>query len=80
MSSSLQTIRRPVLSIRTEVGRVKHQLEQMRNEMDSVLSERKEVREKKLALRRLLEMEEQVDKVEGLLQLNETAKERENDR
>ena len=81
VSTSLQTIRRPVLSIRTEVGRVKDELEQMRAEMDSVLGERKQVREKKLALRRLLEMEEQIDKVEGLLQLKEeTVKDRDHDR
>lgn len=73
VSSSLQTIRRPVLSIRTEVGRVKDELEHMRSEMDAVLSERKQVREKKLALRRLLEMEDQLDKVEGLLQLKQPA-------
>ncbi|KAL8293723.1 hypothetical protein RQP46_000424 [Phenoliferia psychrophenolica] len=73
VASSLATIRRPVLSIRTEVSRVKDELEAMKHEMESVLGERKEVRESKALLRRLLEMEDGVEKVEGLLKLGEGA-------
>ncbi|BGP06652.1 hypothetical protein JCM10049v2_002476 [Rhodotorula toruloides] len=67
VSQSLATIRRPVLSIRGEVMRVKDELEDMRSEMSGVLDERKEVREMKAMMRRLLATEEAVDKVEGLL-------------
>lgn len=80
VSASLQTIRRPVLSIRQEVGRVRDELECMRDDMDAVLGQRKQVRDRKLALRRLLEMDDQLDKVEGLLQLKDPAKDRDNDR
>ena len=73
VATSLATIRRPVLSIRTEVSRVKEELEAMKDEMESVLGERKEVRESKALLRRLLEMEDGVEKVEGLLKLGEGA-------
>ena len=55
-----------MLSIRSEVSRVKDELEAMKHEMESVLGERKEVREAKALLRRLLEMEEGVEKVEAL--------------
>lgn len=71
VSTSLSTIRRPVVSIRSEVLRVKSQLEVMREEMAGVLSERKEVRDVKATLRRLLEMEEAVEKVESLLKLGD---------
>lgn len=60
-----------MLSIRSEVSRVKDELEAMKHEMESVLGERKEVREAKALLRRLLEMEEGVEKVEALLKLGE---------
>jgi hypothetical protein len=53
----------------------------MRKEMASVLEERKDVREAKATLRRLLEMEEAVEKVESLLKLGQgSGKEREVDR
>lgn len=81
VATSLATIRRPVISIRTEVARVKHELEAMRAEMAQVLGERKAVREAKASLRRLLEMEEAVEKVESLLKLGDVAgKDRDEDR
>lgn len=68
------------MSIRSEVVRVKAQLEAMRDEIAGVLSERKDVRDVKATLRRLLEMEEVVEKVESLLKLGEgNGKEREVD-
>ncbi|ORY89153.1 oligomeric golgi complex component, COG2-domain-containing protein [Leucosporidium creatinivorum] len=73
VANSLSTIRRPVISIRSEVTRVKEELEEMREEMARVLGERKEVREAKASLRRLLEMEEAVEKVESLLKLGDSA-------
>lgn len=81
VSNSLATIKRPVVSIRSEVVRVKVQLEAMRDEIARVLSERKDVRDVKATLRRLLEMEEVVEKVESLLKLGEggNGKEREID-
>lgn len=69
VSQSLATIRRPVLSIRSEVARVKAELEHMRDEMSGVLRQRKSVREAKAALRRLIETEDSVEKVEGMLKL-----------
>lgn len=45
----------------------------MREEMARVLGERKEIREAKASLRRLLEMEEAVEKVESLLKLGDAA-------
>ncbi|GAA5872300.1 hypothetical protein JCM8547_004805 [Rhodosporidiobolus lusitaniae] len=69
VSHSLQTIRRPVLSTRGEVTHVKSELEDMRDEMSGVLDERKEVREMKSLMRRLLATEEAVEKVEGLLKV-----------
>ncbi|KAI5481066.1 component of oligomeric golgi complex 2 [Pseudohyphozyma bogoriensis] len=80
VSTSLASIRRPVLSIRNEVSRVKTELEGMKEEMEGVLGERKAVREKKAMLRRLLEMEDQVEKVEGLLRVGEAKKGRDMDR
>lgn len=81
VANSLSTIRRPVISIRSEVTRVKEELEGMREEMARVLGERKEVREAKASLRRLLEMEEAVEKVESLLKLGDASgKERDVDR
>ncbi|GAA5842321.1 hypothetical protein JCM11251_003984 [Rhodosporidiobolus azoricus] len=71
VSTSLQTIRRPVLSIRGEVTHVKDELEEMRDEMGGVLEERREVREMKALMRRLLATEEAVEKVEGLLKVGE---------
>ncbi|GAA5884786.1 hypothetical protein JCM6882_005394 [Rhodosporidiobolus microsporus] len=71
VSTSLQTIRRPVLSIRGEVTHVKDELEDMRGEMSGVLEERREVREMKAVMRRLLATEEAVEKVEGLLKVGE---------
>lgn len=59
------------MMIREDVSRVKDALEGMRDEMDSVLEERKAVREVKARMRRLLEMEDVVVKVEGLLKLGE---------
>jgi hypothetical protein len=59
------------MMIREDVSRVKDALEGMRDEMDRVLEERKAVREVKARMRRLLEMEDVVDKVEGLLKLGE---------
>ncbi|GAA6002082.1 hypothetical protein JCM10207_003064 [Rhodosporidiobolus poonsookiae] len=73
VSTSLSTIRRPVLSIRGEVVHVKDELERMRDEVGSVLDERKDVREQKALMRRLLATEEAVDKVEGLLKLGKAA-------
>ncbi|BGP14663.1 hypothetical protein JCM10213_001627 [Rhodosporidiobolus nylandii] len=67
VSTSLNTIRRPVLSIRGEVEHVQRELEDMRGEMSGVLEERKEVRERKALMRRLLATEDAVEKVEGLL-------------
>ncbi|GAA5969864.1 hypothetical protein JCM11641_008068 [Rhodosporidiobolus odoratus] len=69
ISTSLATIRRPVLSIRGEVEHVKQELDEMRGEMSDVLEERKEVRELKAMMRRLLATEEAVEKVEGLLKV-----------
>lgn len=43
----------------------------MRKEMEGVLEDRKLVRERKAVLRRLLEVEDGVGKVEGLLMLGE---------
>lgn len=59
------------MMIREDVSRVKDALEGMRDEMDRVLEERKAVREVKARMRRLLEMEDVVVKVEGLLKLGE---------
>lgn len=59
------------MMIREDVTRVKDALEGMRDEMDRVLEERKGVREIKARMRRLLEMEDVVVKVEGLLKLGE---------
>ncbi|GAA6050782.1 hypothetical protein JCM3770_001642 [Rhodotorula araucariae] len=69
VAQSLATIRRPVLSIRGEVTRVKDELDDMRTEMGSVLDERKDVREMKAMMRRLLATEDAVDKVESLLKV-----------
>lgn len=71
VATFLATIRRPVLSIRSEVTAVKDVLEEMREEMETVLEERKAVREAKALLRRLLEVEDAVEKVEGLLKLGD---------
>ena len=71
VSNSLATIRRPVLNIRNEVLLVKETLEEMREEMEGVLEIRKSVREGKAVLRRLLEVEEAVEKVETLLMIGE---------
>lgn len=62
--------------------RVKEELEGMREEMSRVLGERKQVRERKGVLRRLLDVEEAVEKVEGVLKLGEgnSGKGREMDR
>jgi len=71
VAHSLTTIRRPVLSIRSEVTRVKGELDEMRDEMARVLQERKECREMKVVMRRLLATEEAVDKVESMLQIGD---------
>ncbi|KAM0752493.1 COG complex component [Meredithblackwellia eburnea MCA 4105] len=71
VSASLATIKRPILAIRNEVSRIKEELEAMKDEMESLLTDRKEVREAKARLRRLLEMEEGVEKVEGLLKIGD---------
>ncbi|GAA5925591.1 hypothetical protein JCM3775_001450 [Rhodotorula graminis] len=71
VAQSLATIRRPVLSIRGEVTRVRAQLDDMRSDMSRVLDERKDVRESKAMMRRLLSTEDAVDKVEGLLRLGD---------
>ncbi|KAK4047210.1 hypothetical protein OIO90_006273 [Microbotryomycetes sp. JL221] len=73
VSQSLATIKRPVLSIKSEVTRVKHELETMRSDVSHMLDERTRVREAKTALKRLLETEEAVDKVEGLLKIGSAA-------
>ncbi|GAA5836232.1 hypothetical protein JCM9279_002236 [Rhodotorula babjevae] len=73
VAQSLATIRRPVLSIRGEVTRVRGELDDMRTEMSRVLDERKEVRESKAMMRRLLSTEDAVDKVEGLLRVGDGA-------
>ncbi|SCZ93005.1 BZ3501_MvSof-1269-A2-R1_Chr1-1g00545 [Microbotryum saponariae] len=69
VASSVTSIRRPVLSIRNEVAQVKDQLQNMQQDMGGVLEKRKKVREDKAMLRRLLEMDEWVDKVEMRLRL-----------
>ncbi|SGY62387.1 BQ5605_C007g04684 [Microbotryum silenes-dioicae] len=69
VASSVTSIRRPVLSIRNEVAQVKEDLQNMQQEMGGVLEKRKKVREDKALLRRLLEMDEWVDKVEMRLRL-----------
>lgn len=71
VAQSLSTIRRPVLSIRSEVTKVKAELDEMREEMSTVLNERKECREMKVLLRRLLATEEAVEKVESMLQIGD---------
>ena len=71
VSNSLAIIKRPVLSIRNEVLLVKETLQEMREEMESVLQVRKGVREGKAVLRRLLEVEGAVEKVESLLMIGE---------
>ncbi|GAA5853661.1 hypothetical protein JCM5353_001396 [Sporobolomyces roseus] len=71
VAHSLTTIRRPVLSIRSEVTRVKGELDEMRDEMARVLQERKVCREMKVVMRRLLATEEAVDKVESMLQIGD---------
>ncbi|GAA5906257.1 uncharacterized protein JCM6883_005490 [Sporobolomyces salmoneus] len=71
VSQSLSTIRRPVLSIRSEVTRVRGELDEMREEMATVLNERKECREMKVVMRRLLATEEAVEKVESMLQVGD---------
>ncbi|GAA5898368.1 hypothetical protein JCM8208_006959 [Rhodotorula glutinis] len=73
VAHSLATIRRPVLSIRGEVTRVRRELDDMRTDMSRVLDERKEVRETKAMMRRLLSTEDAVDKVEGLLRVGDGA-------
>ena len=73
VAQSLATIRRPVLSIRGEVTRVRGELDDMRTEMSRVLDERKEVRETKAMMRRLLSTEDAVDKVESLLRVGDGA-------
>lgn len=73
VAHSLATIRRPVLSIRAEVTRVQHELDDMRAEMSAVLDERKDVRERKALMRRLLATDEAVAKVESLLQVGDAA-------
>jgi hypothetical protein len=72
VSQSLATIRRPVLSIRGEVTRVKGELEEMKGEMSDLLDERKECREMKVVMRRLLATEEALDKVESMLQIGDS--------
>lgn len=69
VSTSLSTIRRPVLAIRQAVIGVRKELEGMKKEMSEVLEERKGVREVKAVLKRLLEVEDAVERVEGLLGL-----------
>ncbi|GAA6009286.1 hypothetical protein JCM11491_004257 [Sporobolomyces phaffii] len=71
VAQSLATIRRPVLSIRSEVTHVKGELDEMRDEMATLLNERKECREMKVVMRRLLATEEAVDKVESMLQIGD---------
>ncbi|GAA6002288.1 COG2 family protein [Rhodotorula paludigena] len=73
VAHSLATIRRPVLSIRAEVTRVQHELDDMRAEMSAVLDERKDVREQKALMRRLLATDEAVAKVESLLNVGDAA-------
>ncbi|KAM0790884.1 hypothetical protein ACM66B_004723 [Microbotryomycetes sp. NB124-2] len=73
VSQSLATIKRPVLSIKSEVSRVKQELENMRQDMSDLLEQRKQVRESKTMLRRLLETEQAVEKVEGLLKIGDAA-------
>ncbi|GAA5933962.1 COG2 family protein [Sporobolomyces koalae] len=72
VAQSLSTIRRPVLSIRSEVTDVKAHLDDMRQEMATVLRERKQCREIKVVMRRLLATEEAVDKVENMLKIAQT--------
>ncbi|SCV71599.1 BQ2448_3187 [Microbotryum intermedium] len=69
VATSVSSIRRPVLSIRNEVAQVKDELQRMQDAMSHVLEKRKKVREDKAMLRRLLEMDEWVDKVEVSLRL-----------
>ncbi|KAK4050873.1 hypothetical protein OIV83_003295 [Microbotryomycetes sp. JL201] len=73
VSQSLATIKRPVLSIKSEVTRVKQELEGMRKDMADLLEQRKHLRETKSALRRLLETEQAVEKVEGLLKIGDAS-------
>lgn len=51
--------------------RVKGELDEMREEMAKVLQERKECREMKVVMRRLLATEEAVDKLESMLQIGD---------
>lgn len=70
VSTSLATIKRPVLDIRNEIIAVKQVLDRMKSEMEDLLEQRKQIRESKALLRSLLEVEEAVEKVEGLLMLS----------
>ncbi|KWU42557.1 COG complex component [Rhodotorula sp. JG-1b] len=70
VSQSLARVRKPVLQVRNEVVRVQDELTAMRDEMSSVLEQRKEARESKALMRRLLATDEAVEKVEALLNLD----------
>lgn len=70
VSQSLARVRKPVLQVRNEVVRVQDELTAMQDEMSSVLEQRKEAREAKALLRRLLATDEAVEKVEALLNLD----------
>lgn len=69
---SLARVRKPVLEIRGQVVHVQEELGAMQAEMQGLLEQRKEAREAKALMRRLLATEEAVDKVEGLLGLSQT--------
>lgn len=69
VSQSLARVRKPVLQVRNEVVRVQDELTAMQDEMSSVLEQRKEAREAKALMRRLLATDEAVAKVEALLNL-----------
>ncbi|TKA51088.1 hypothetical protein B0A53_05874 [Rhodotorula sp. CCFEE 5036] len=70
VSQSLARVRKPVLQVRNEVVRVQDELTAMQDEMSSVLDQRKEAREAKALMRRLLATDEAVEKVEALLNLD----------
>lgn len=69
VSQSLARVRKPVLQVTNEVVRVQDELTAMQDEMSSVLEQRKEAREAKALMRRLLATDEAVEKVEALLNL-----------
>jgi hypothetical protein len=71
---SLSSLLEPIMQLHDQISKVKIELESMRSELNEGLEQRTRVRELKGIGRRMLELDEGVERVERLLKIGEVGK------